>query len=503
MFNQADASVYAVANLDLSLVHPSGIPKPTNEALVGNVATVRGTKHVRASSLSESLAASMSDLANMDLSNAESSNTRPHSSSLEDDGTFKRHARIAHARAFRQAQKFKEHSMSPSSFGSVVDSGVSDPFSYKGADQNSRDETMASMSSLGAVLNSGVKNPFGYDGVAFSPPPDSLASEVGRANRFSMDSDRSSFYFNASRNMRHRRPRDSIISWTDNSINSTGSMQAYVSQAGPRVGWNRPVLEQSRDSIISTMSDYSTRLGRPGIGDKMFDRRRDSLLYPIQASPTNSSPSIEVGRGATRFDNRLSMESEGSRLGERSDAESLFDKTRSRTSSVSSRSVFGAEDAIRFGADIAQSFSFGGSQGSNPMKLRPLSTWSTNSVVNPSNREDDTMISMLGGERMRLPRSALGQSFSASPCVRAEKQRKRVHRVRRDASEEMSTENGQASDESIKPILFGAGNVFFAQSGGLKRQSVEESRLSTDGGDLSFSGTWNLLCRGYTKSHFL
>ncbi|KAG9038638.1 hypothetical protein FRB95_000227 [Tulasnella sp. JGI-2019a] len=440
-----DSMIYAVANMDLSRVGSTaydGLRAPVAKKLATR------PEHVRASSLSVCLDASMAELAKLNLSVMNSTKPRPHSST---DGVSRRHSRIARARISRTVRR--DSTASRSSFGTSQNIGMFDPFSSNGMSSEvplgtsapttdavamqARDQSttpIPSVSSFGTVWNSGIDNPFGYD-----PSMDSRTSvysdeskpEMFRrsSSRLSMGSDMSSFYFNSNRptlggqghlqndptmsiSPSSARPPVSFMNRArPDSIFSTTSLgHAYGNDSPPRA---RPAWATNRDSIISDIS--GRRLSRPDIGDRMFES--GAALPPIAASPTNSSPGTERGGNERSFYARPSFESEASRF---DDSDSLFDKFGSRPSSVSSASVFGGEE--KFGMLHTQAM----------RQFRPLSVYSTISTVDPSDKDDGTMVTMLGGDHARVPRAALGSSFNSSPCVRAEKKRKQMFNMRQD-----------------------------------------------------------------------
>ncbi|KIO17120.1 hypothetical protein M407DRAFT_229273 [Tulasnella calospora MUT 4182] len=424
-----NSTMYAIANLDLSLVLPSDEPKKSRSPKkpVG-----RKVDHVRASSLSESLDASMAALTSLNLSVNQPGKPRPHSTTVESD-VSKRHTRIAQARAFRRFQNMRERTLSgatATSFGSVVNPGAPDPFSYdrptsymstSGDEssvesserrQNQTAASIPSISSYGAVLNCGVKNPFGYDPTMdYESRSGFLSQSVEMARgcnpRYSMDSDRSSFYFDSSKlATRGQRGDDSIISSRSrstrplsfrqqarpDSIMSTSSFAwGHGSQGmqGGRTPWAKDRHDPARDSILSESS--FRRLSRPGLGDKMFE---SGPLYSIAGSPAQSSPCMEFGHEEDCQNLRRSVDSSDSRS-VRFSVDSIFDKTGSNTSSISSPSVFGYDES---GVSASQSFF---AAGVKP-QFRPLSMFSMASECD-SSRDDDTMISMLGGDHTKVP----------------------------------------------------------------------------------------------------
>ncbi|KAG6810305.1 hypothetical protein H0H92_012482 [Tricholoma furcatifolium] len=227
---------------------------------------------------------------------------------------------------------------------------------------------------------------------------------------------------------------------------STSSVQSMVlsyaanGASGGRAAWARH--QRQEPSVDSVNSDFSVmRLGRPGIGDKMFDRTSDSFdrsflgrpglgdkmfdrmsesfdrSFSAMVSPRESvvDPDEHRYSGRGRIDNsdhRSSFDFDSILDGERPVSEivedSLFDRTEERTaSSTSDTAFFGAADdhsqVLRHGLPV-------------PPKYRPLSVLSLEVPPSPP-REDDTMISMLGGGHVRR------KSVDASPCPRIEKRK--------------------------------------------------------------------------------
>ena len=528
----ADSTMYAVANADLSQVHqserpplPTKIPIPAVDAR--NPPSQQHLEHMRAASLSESLDASMYALANLDLSLGHPSESRPASKLIDAETLSKRRIRIARARAYKQLHHSRRTSgFTVSSFGSQRMSGEVDPFHYHDVNMdedacmplpqmpidpsrhglNQSTSSIASISSYGVLLHSGVRNPFGYDrsSVGTTGQPQDVQTEGLRpkydrsrrqTKRFSVDSDRSSFYFNSSHPPVTRRHRDSIISFTSasgaptvgfmnrtrqrlDSIDSESELANaygnYGAHAG-RMAYAEKEDGPSRDSIISEVS--VGRLGRPGLGDKMFESHHDDTvpLSDISASPYGS----EVGRGDESLAERPSMDSMVSGYDDhRSSVDSIFDRNNSRPSSVSSGSVFG-NDELSVPARGALFPQYG------TKKLRPLSMLSFMSTNTSIQEEDDTMISMLGGEKVRVPRGALGTSLNSSPCANAEKKRKRMYGVRMPyRDEDMDTSPNKArlvGRESVMSVKFARRSTTMTD---LIEQS-ENSFTSADGEDLT------------------
>ena len=127
----------------------------------------------------------------------------------------------------------------------------------------------------------------------------------------------------------------------------------------------------------SMLSDYSVvRLGRPGIGDKMFDTDHGIPLAATSASPSEGIPE-------PRFSNRTSYDFDSIMDDDRGSSmeDSLFEKT-GRRSADSDDLVFGFAGRAPSGALLP------------PNHFRPLSVLSLNArTCNPMG-EDDTMISV-------------------------------------------------------------------------------------------------------------
>jgi hypothetical protein len=352
--------------------------------------------------------------------------------------------------------------------------------------------SIASISSYGEVIRGGSKDPFNYgeemseerDGLADINEVMSTFDEKRRRKRFSTDSDVSSFYFRAP--CQHQQKKDhgrnqSVVSTT--SVNgppislynrsfghkrndSAGSVSSIAvayglhGANGGRAAWMKHQLDRSIDSVMSEFS--AVRLGRPGVGDKMFESAADhGPLTSISASPPEST-SGELGQ-RTSFDSILDDE-------RRSTVDSIFDNTGQR-SSVSSDSVFGY-DPLETRRNLFP-----------PNPFRPVSIISVGNPGTP--REDDTMITMLGGEHVR--RRSIGSSFEASPCFRAEKQK------RKHADFENADVYGYNTGSPNKARLlhressmsskskFGETRMSLARNGLLHRNSLEDSCLSAEG----------------------
>ncbi|KAJ7772927.1 hypothetical protein DFH07DRAFT_913167 [Mycena maculata] len=362
--------------------------------------------------------------------------------------------------------------------------------------------SIASVSSYGHVTNPGINDPFEYGlpmpslrerpssedlSVTMSINVDDTFAFLGREpRRQRVASDASSFYFKApappSATRGHRRresnmsvssqgPPNSFYNYnrsfgnhrlSENDTSTSGSSLAHQYAAyganGGRAAWAKHRQDSSMDSVLS---DYSVaRLGRPGVGDKMFDTavERGMPLRAISASPPESRSGM---RNRSSFDSIIDEERRSSM------EDSLFEKTGHR-SSMSSDSVFGYDDHNPPNGHLLP-----------PNQFRPLSVLSINSVHSPM-KEDDTMISMLGGGHVR--RRSIGSLFEASPCVRVEK---RKHTAFEDDGPNKARIVTKASIASTSSSKFGGERMIKATQGLLVRQSLEESCLIAAGEDLS------------------
>jgi hypothetical protein len=139
--------------------------------------------------------------------------------------------------------------------------------------------------------------------------------------------------------------------------------------------WTRHQKEQSMDSV---MSDFSAmHLGRPGIGDKMFDHAVDlGPLTSISASPQTGLEASEIAYNHHGSYNSIMDDEQRSSL-----EDSLFEKT-GHHYSVSSDSVFGDDTLHPYLGKLLP-----------PNQFRPLSILSLNSFHGPIH-DDDTLISV-------------------------------------------------------------------------------------------------------------
>ena len=268
--------------------------------------------------------------------------------------------------------------------------------------------SIPSISSYGRVINPGVVDPFGFSlpclqerpasedisSATFSFSVDDTFDFMHRqSRRIRVDSDASSFYFrsslpNMSQDRSSRRESGiSIISRPvsiynkDFTIDSRGDSSVSGGSAatheaiGGRPAWARHRQDPSIDSVINDLSGL--KLGRPGLGDKMFDTSFHQDTYPspsyASSSPSDYDQSSQILPPEYQRNSMCDsvMDVDEARLS----GDSLFDNTNQQTSDLTG-SVFGDTRAHGF----LQPF-------------RPLSVLSTLSVQSAP-KEDDTWISV-------------------------------------------------------------------------------------------------------------
>ncbi|KAF8959872.1 hypothetical protein BDZ97DRAFT_1666634 [Flammula alnicola] len=392
---------------------------------------------------------------------------------------------VAASGAYRRAPHRRHESVfsiaSVSSYGHVINSGSNDPFDY-GLPMPSLRERPSSedMSSISMSLGD-LEDTFAF---------------VHNKPRRRVESDASSFYFRAPAPqqigaIRGHRRRESNMSTSsqappislynrsfghrrNDSTASASSVALSYARHGANNGfsaWARHRKDQSMDSV---MSDFSgMHIGRPGLGDKMFDTQVDlGPLSSISASPPESASRPTFAADCTSYDSvideqRSSLEN----------SDSIFERTGydHHRESVSSDSVFGDDFAqVRKDGLLP------------PVQFRRLSIRSSNSVHSPM-KEDDTMISMLGGGGHVRRRS-----IEASPCPHVEKRKhSAIQGIQMYKGQDQYDSPNKArivekpSIASTSSFQFGGERMIKAQHGLLERQSLEDSCLIADGEELS------------------
>ena len=269
--------------------------------------------------------------------------------------------------------------------------------------------SIASVSSYGRVVNNGVSDPFDYglpslrerpssedmSSISMSMTVEDTFAFIRGQPRQRVESDASSFYFrdiaHAARGHGRRESNISITSQAppisrynrsfghhrrNESTASSSSVAISYAKYGANSGmltWARHRRDVSMDSVSSDFSGM--HLGRPGIGDKMFDHAVD--LGPLTS--ISASPPEKLDISDSHSDHRSSFDSILDDDQRPSIEDSLFEKTGHR-SSISSDSVFGEDNCHPYQGGLLP-----------PNQFRPLSVLSVNSVHSPM-EEGDTMI---------------------------------------------------------------------------------------------------------------
>ncbi|KAJ7132975.1 hypothetical protein C8R46DRAFT_1048292 [Mycena filopes] len=359
---------------------------------------------------------------------------------------------------------------SVSSYGNLTKDGAPDPFEY-GLPMPSLRERPSSEEDLSISMSINVEDTFAFlprdhkrqrvasDASSFyfkAPAPPSARGHRRRESNMSVSSQGPPIsFYNYNRSFGNHR-----LSENDTSTSGSSLAHQYATYGadGGRAAWAKHRQDSSVDSMLS---DFSVaRLGRPGVGEKMFDTAGGMPLSAISASP----PSSHGGRNnRSSFDSILDEEHRNSM------EDSLFEKTGHR-SSMSSDSVFGYDELHPPNGHLLPPHSF-----------RPLSVYSMNTSVHSPMKEDDTLISMLGGGHVR--RRSIGSTFEASPCVRVEK-RKHTAYQEDDENPDRARIVTKASIASTSSSKFGGERMIKARQGLLVRQSLEESALVAAGEDM-------------------
>ncbi|KAF8197689.1 hypothetical protein K438DRAFT_2118350 [Mycena galopus ATCC 62051] len=356
-----------------------------------------------------------------------------------------------------------------------------------------RNFSVASVSSYGHVTNPGVNDPFEYrlpmPSLRERPSSEDLSVTMS-LNRIRVASDASSFYFKAptqpsGRGHSRRKSNPSFSSQnppisfynynrsfgnpalSENDTSTSGSSLAHqYATYGANGGLKAWAKHRQQSLVDSVMSDYSVgKLGRPGVGDKMFGTAMDHRqpLRAISASPPESRGEL---RNRSSYDSIIDEERRSSSM-----EDSLFEKTGHR----SSDSVFGYDHHHPPNGHLLP-----------PHQFRPLSVLSFNNSVHSPMKDDDTISMLGGGDHIR--RRSIGSVFEASPCIRVEK---RKHTAFQDDDKgpikaHVVTKPSIASTSSSQ---FGGERMIRARQGLLVRQSLEESCLIAEGEDLTSQGS--------------
>ncbi|TCD61190.1 hypothetical protein EIP91_008796, partial [Steccherinum ochraceum] len=406
--------------------------------------------------------------------------------------------------------------------------------------------SIASVSSYGATVNSGIADPFGY--APSRPVSDSFSISMSmtvddtfafrrnqRRSRVDSDASNSSFYFPVNNRRGHRRHESNMstmsnappvsiynrsfgahISHRRNDSNTSASSVAQSYAVGGRAAWARHRPDFSVDSVSSDFS--GRRLGRPGLGDRMFEMDHGVPLTAISASPPESLAASlmrshasynrtefdQTGFTQTEFDrtefNRTEFDSIMDDDRRYSVAEdSLFERTGYRSS------VYSDSDESVFGFDASHP------QINPTRQFRPLSMMSVSSI-RPGETQDDTMVTMIGGGRAPVRRRSVESLMDASPLYRTgvdrkERKKESLDKVGRVLDFGPIPEEKVPSPRKESPLKsrlierpsiastsshqFGGERMIKARKGLLERQSLEDSAIMAQGEDLlsSFRST--------------
>ncbi|EKM52947.1 uncharacterized protein PHACADRAFT_259113 [Phanerochaete carnosa HHB-10118-sp] len=287
----------------------------------------------------------------------------------------------------------------------------------------SRHESMysiASMSSLGTILDSGISDPFGYA----SSRPVSTADELSFAMSSTID-DTFSFVRKGS----YRKRVDSDASSFCLRPGAARGQRRNESNIPPISIYNRSFGVHRRIDSNSSMSpsnesmesDFSLgSLARPGLGDKMFDRMEYGMpLAAISASPTGSFFSEQDSTSRRYSDISERGEQQGVSY------DSVFDTERRASVTDSIFEKTGMPTSHDVSDDV---FEFDLSRPTDSPRLnqfRPISMMSVASTTHSIPRSEDTMISMIGGGHVR--RRSIDSRIDDSPCIDLERKEKKKH----------------------------------------------------------------------------
>jgi len=368
--------------------------------------------------------------------------------------------------------------------------------------------SLASVSSYGRTFNYGLPDPFEYGlpslqerplsedmtGVSIlSSTVDDTFSFIHRQPRRRVESDASRFYYRPSRasySMSVGSQMPPVSLYNRGSNDGVGSKQA------------------SCVSIDSVMSDFSMmRLGRPGLGDKMFEDQQGTPLSAIAASPTLSVASPFSGADSpSRYEFDSVMDDGPSEPKSAGVEDSIFDRTGyNKMNSVTTEEVFGAQEEVEV------------PRAQPEPQYRPLSILDFGRLRRPA-KEDDMMISVSNFKLFWKPRcsflsfSPFGRCleeavFVASPCKLLLKHRPASGsrsaniQIFKELSEvfvfriSRNSEQGQNYREAVHCLSFAATMSDFsweesmikARQGLLARESLEESCIIGEGEEVSSS----------------
>ncbi|GJE99043.1 hypothetical protein PsYK624_152830 [Phanerochaete sordida] len=377
--------------------------------------------------------------------------------------------------------------------------------------------SVATVSSYGATLDPGAVDPFGYapsrpvsigEETSFSMTVEDTFSFLKKGpQRQRVDSDASSFYFRpgAARGLRRN---DSGSSARDacppisiynrgfgahrrNDSNTSMSSVARSYANGNRASWARHRHQPSTDSIFE--ESPASNGGRPGLGDKMFDRMDYGMPLPaITASPTGSAfssdpDSSQLGSDICQQFSSQAVSYDSIFDGQRTSvADSILEKTGAPASHDATDDVFSFDAARPNQAAFSRINQF-----------RPISMMSTTSGHSIP-QEGDTMISMIGGGHVR--RRSIDSRIDGSPCIKLERKERKKHTALQHLARVLQYDQGpdelpsnlvdrfskispakvilpKPSIASTSSFQFGSDQMIKPGKGLLERQNLEENAV--------------------------
>ncbi|KAH9173849.1 hypothetical protein EDB89DRAFT_1905013 [Lactarius sanguifluus] len=334
------------------------------------------------------------------------------------------------------------------------------PFDNRRNQQQLRDSMMsiASVSSYGFVINPGLKDPFdyGYESrpvsgdmstvMTMSTSVDDTFSFIRRGpHRKRVDSDSSSFYFRAPGMSHISRPHKGHV-------RQDSAMPTLRTDSLAETAQSWAPSHKREISADSVMSDVS----HPRLKAKHLVAHMSTSGDAVHSTPWTEKEHHWRSR------------------------DSIIDQGNTG-SSANSDSVFG-----RVGSLAAYS-------SPNQLQMndiRPFSLISADGDSSDPKREDDTMISMIGGGRVR--RRSVGSFVESSPLFFRVGKRK-ITSARRKQHDLVSSHEGLVESPNLtqrienSPRGLGEERMMSARQGLLSRNSLEEHCLSADGIDASFT----------------
>lgn len=262
---------------------------------------------------------------------------------------------------------------SVSSYGEVLNHGVPDPFGYASSRPTSSDMSMA--------LSSQVDDTFSFMKDNLRQRMDSEASSshlrpIGSSHPYRRSHLSNAVNFSA----RSNGPPASIYNrmFGANPPDDASSGSSFVAQ-GAVPTWN----QQSSSDASSIISDFSvSRLGRPDVGDKMFDRDYGMTLSSIPASSSESLAS-------EHYEQQLARDSifvEDANVPRTSSDDSIFELSMRQPSYAEDN-----DDVFNLSHSEAQQDAYTQLRQFRPLSMISVDSFST---MHTEPGEDDTMFSV-------------------------------------------------------------------------------------------------------------